>query len=61
MRSALRSAALQVYPYARARGNGESMDAMMGEMGQRFARKLRKTRNPETTVKSGAAKVEQKA
>ncbi|OLP18515.1 hypothetical protein BST81_10580 [Leptolyngbya sp. 'hensonii'] len=46
------AAALQVYNYAKASGNGGGMDAVVGEMGQRFARKSRKAKNQEATVRS---------
>ena len=50
------AAALQVYNYAKA-GNVGGMDAVVGEMGQRFARKPRKAKSQEVTVKSGGAAV----
>jgi hypothetical protein len=46
------AAALQVYSYAKASGNVGGMDAVVGEMGQRFARKPRKAKSQEATVKS---------
>lgn len=45
------AAALQVYNYAKASGNGGGMDAVIGEMGQRFARKPRKAKSQEAPVK----------
>jgi hypothetical protein len=51
------AAALQVYSYAKASGNVGGMDAVVGEMGQRFARKPRKAKSQEATVKSGEATV----
>jgi hypothetical protein len=45
------AAALQVYNYAKASGQGSGLDAVVGEMGQRFARKSRKAK-----VTEGAAK-----
>ncbi|PSB14094.1 hypothetical protein C7B76_17440 [filamentous cyanobacterium CCP2] len=51
------AAALQVYTYAKASGNVGGMDAVVGEMGQRFARKPRKAKSQEATVKSGEATV----
>jgi hypothetical protein len=44
------AAALQVYNYAKASGNGGGMDAVIGEMGQRFARKPRKAKTQEAKV-----------
>jgi hypothetical protein len=52
------AAALQVYNYAKASGQGAGLDAVVGEMGQRFARKSRKAKTAETTVKSGGATIE---
>lgn len=52
------AAALQVYTYAKASGNGNGLDAVVEEMGQRFVRKSRKPRNQESTVKSGGAAVQ---
>jgi hypothetical protein len=52
------TAALQVYNYAKASGNVGGMDAVVGEMGQRFARKPRKAKSQEATVKSGEATVQ---
>ncbi|MBD1868441.1 hypothetical protein H6F95_14205 [Cyanobacteria bacterium FACHB-471] len=51
------AAALQVYNYAKASGNVGGMDAVVGEMGQRFARKPRKVKSQEATVRSGEATV----
>lgn len=44
------AAALQVYNYAKVSGNGGGLDAVVGEMGQRFARKPRKVKSQEATV-----------
>jgi hypothetical protein len=44
------AAALQVYNYAKSSGNVGGMDAVVGEMGQRFARKPRKAKSGEGTV-----------
>ncbi|MBW4693865.1 MAG: hypothetical protein KME27_19145 [Lyngbya sp. HA4199-MV5] len=41
------AAALQVYNYAKASGQGAGLDAVVGEMGQRFARKPRKAKVTE--------------
>lgn len=50
------AAALQVYNYAKASGQGAGLDAVVGEMGQRFARKPRKAKVAEgTTQPQGAA------
>jgi hypothetical protein len=46
------AAALQVYNYAKASGQGAGLDAAVEEMGQRFARKSRKVKVQEGTVKS---------
>ncbi|KAM3090232.1 hypothetical protein ACKFKG_30035 [Phormidesmis sp. 146-35] len=43
--------ALQMYNYARARGQGGGLNAVVGEMRQRFARKPRKAKAQEGTVK----------
>jgi len=51
------AAALQVYTYAKASGQGGGLDAVVGEMGQRFARKPRKAKAQEVTVTSGGATV----
>jgi len=51
------AAALQVYSYAKASGNVGGMDAVVGEMGQRFARKPRKAKGQEGTVQAGGATV----
>lgn len=51
------AAALQVYSYAKASGNVGGMDAVVSEMGQRFARKSRKAKSQEAAVKSGEATV----
>ena len=44
------AAALQVYGYAKASGNVGGLDAVVGEMGQRFARKPRKAKGQGATV-----------
>jgi hypothetical protein len=44
------AAALQVYNYAKASGNVGGLDAVLGEMGQRFARKPRKVKSEGATV-----------
>lgn len=41
------AAALQVYNYAKASGQGAGLDAVVVEMGQRFARKSRKVKSQE--------------
>jgi len=46
------AAALQVYTYAKASGQGGGLDAVIGEMGQRFARKPRKAKATEGMVKT---------
>ena len=51
------AAALQVYTYAKASGNTGGLDAVVGEMGQRFARKPRKAKSQEGTVKVETATV----
>lgn len=51
------AAALQVYHYAKASGNGSGLDAVVTELGQRFARKSRKAKTQEATVKSGEVAV----
>lgn len=51
------AAALQVYNYAKASGQGGGLDAVVSEMGQRFARKPRKAKAQEGTVKSEGAMV----
>jgi hypothetical protein len=45
------AAALQVYSYAKASGNVGGLDSVVGEMGQRFARKPRKAKSQEEVVK----------
>lgn len=45
------AAALQVYNYAKASGNMGGLDTLVGEMGQRFARKPRKAKS-ETAMLS---------
>ncbi|SRR5579883_437421 len=52
------AAALQVYNYAKASGQGVGLDAVVGEMGQRFARKPRKVKAQEGTVKVEGATVQ---
>ena len=49
------------YNYARASGQGAGLDTVVGEMGQRFARKPRKAKAQERTMKSEGATVKQKA
>jgi hypothetical protein len=44
------TAALQVYNYAKASGQGSGLDAVVSEMGQRFARKPRKAKVQEPIV-----------
>jgi len=44
------SAALQVYSYAKASGQGAGLEAVVGELGQRFARKSKKEKPQPTTV-----------
>lgn len=51
------AAALQVYGYAKASGNVGGMDAVVSEMGQRFARKPRKVKGQTGTVKPDGATV----
>ncbi len=51
------AAALQVYNYAKVSEQGGGLDAVVSEMGQRFARKPRKAKSQETMVKSGEAMV----
>lgn len=46
------ASALSVYNYAKASGQGAGLDAVVGEMGQRFARKSRKAKVQEATVQS---------
>lgn len=48
------AAALQVYNYAKASGQGSGLDSVVIEMGQRFARKSRKAKSQESTVESKA-------
>jgi hypothetical protein len=45
------AAALQVYNYAKASGQGSGLDTVVVEMGQRFARKSRKAKSQGGTVK----------
>ena len=49
------AAALQVYGYAKASGNVGGLDGVVGEMGQRFARKPRKVKVIEGAVKPQGA------
>lgn len=44
------SAALQVYNYAKASGHGAGLEAVVDELGQRFARKTKKTNPPSPNV-----------
>jgi hypothetical protein len=44
------SAALQVYNYAKASGQGAGLEAVVDELGQRFARKAKKASPQPTTV-----------
>ncbi len=44
------AAALQVYNYAKASGQGSGLDAVVEEMGQRFARKSRKKEPQQAAV-----------
>jgi hypothetical protein len=44
------SAALQVYNYAKASGQGAGLEAVVDELGQRFARKTKKTNPPSPSV-----------
>jgi hypothetical protein len=44
------TAALQVYNYAKASGQGSGLDAVVSEMGQRFARKPRKAKASEPAM-----------
>lgn len=52
------AAALQVYNYAKVSGQGSGLDAVVGEMGQRFARKPRKAKSQTGTVKPEGATVQ---
>jgi hypothetical protein len=51
------AAALQVYTYAKASGQGAGLDGVVSEMGQRFARKPRKAKSQVETVKVEGATV----
>jgi len=51
------TAALAVYHYAKASGQGAGLDAAVEEMGQRFVRKSRKVKVQEGTVKLGGSTV----
>ncbi|MEH2363899.1 hypothetical protein [Nostoc sp.] len=44
------AAALQVYNYAKASGQGAGLDAMVVEMGQRFARKAGKAKSEKAAL-----------
>ncbi|MBD2022004.1 hypothetical protein H6F43_17635 [Leptolyngbya sp. FACHB-36] len=44
------SAALQVYNYAKASGQGAGLEAVVDELGQRFARRTRKEKPQQTAV-----------
>ncbi len=44
------AAALLVYNFAKANGKGTGLDAVIDEMGKRFARKSRKAESPAPTV-----------
>jgi hypothetical protein len=44
------SAALQVYNYAKASGQGAGLEAVVDELGQRFARKTRKEKPQQTAI-----------
>jgi hypothetical protein len=44
------AAALQVYNYAKASGQGSGLDAVVDELGQRFARKSRKKEAQQAVV-----------
>lgn len=44
------SAALQVYNYAKASGQGAGLETVVDELGQRFARKARKEKPQQTAV-----------
>ncbi|MEH2377565.1 MAG: hypothetical protein V7K27_01460 [Nostoc sp.] len=44
------AAALQVYNYAKASGQGAGLDAMVVEMGQRFARKAAKAKSEKAAL-----------
>jgi len=44
------ASALGVYNYAKASGQGAGLDAVVGEMGQRFARRSRKAKTAKPTV-----------
>ncbi|RUR84180.1 hypothetical protein ACF3DV_30235 [Chlorogloeopsis fritschii PCC 9212] len=44
------AAALQVYNYAKASGQGSGLDTVVEEMGQRFARKSRKGKSQEPVL-----------
>ncbi len=44
------AAALQVYNYAKASGQGTGLDAMVVEMGQRFARKAGKAKSEKAAL-----------
>ncbi|MBW4580851.1 MAG: hypothetical protein KME42_14895 [Tildeniella nuda ZEHNDER 1965/U140] len=44
------AAALQVYTYAKASGQGAGLDSVVDELGQRFARKAKKTKPQPSAV-----------
>ncbi len=46
------AAALQVYNYAKASGQGAGLDTLVDELGQRFARKSRRSKAPEELTAS---------
>ena len=48
------AAALLVYNYAKASGEGSGLDTLIEDMGQRFARKPRKAKPQETTIEKKA-------
>ncbi len=51
------AAALQVYNYAKASGQGGGLDGVVSELGQRFARKPRKAKSGEGATASAGAMV----
>ncbi|HEY9640690.1 MAG TPA: hypothetical protein V6C57_09405 [Coleofasciculaceae cyanobacterium] len=51
------AAALAVYSYAKASGQVGGLDGVVAEMGQRFARKPRKTKSLEEAAKVGGSTV----
>jgi hypothetical protein len=46
------ASALQVYNYAKASGQGSGLDSVIGEMGQRFVKKPRKTKSQSASAAS---------